>query len=128
MLKTFFRRWWTTRQLYRLIYRLGDINPPLHATITRSERISFGVEEGVFIEWLKWKWEGWNFEDLKKPSVWEKNSILNRIYYNLPWRKGKRENFNDSVTETISECAGLDYIERKGDKLHMGHVGMEIYV
>ncbi len=135
MITTFFRRWWMTRKLHEYIYQRGELIAPLSlletwpdfdATNTRPQRIQSGVEESNFILYRRWKWEGWwrGFHQEAKPDTWWK-----KLYFNLSWRKRKREDIEEQWRETIKQCVKLDWIEElPSGRIKLGHEGDSVYV
>ena len=135
MIITFFNRWWMTRKLHEYIYAREEILAPLsivetwpnfETTNTLPQRIQSGVEQVNFIFYLRYKWEGfWDgFQQEIKPDTW-----WTTFYFNLPWRKSKREYIEEQWIETIKQCEKLDWIEAlPNGRIKVGHKGNDVYV
>ncbi len=99
MVESFFRKWYLTRQLYRYIFKEGN-----------ETRIRDGVKPADFLEWYKWRWEGWRRKDFPKRAAKEDRT------------------FEETAIRTIDECEKIDYIERTGNNIRVGHRGRQVYV
>jgi hypothetical protein len=109
MIKTFFRRWWLSRQLYRYIYWKGQVLdvmthwgtgklPDLHNS-TRDDRIRLGVADEMFLTWY------------------------------LQGRIAKLLNDNSKVVvrKTFNEIVPLGWVEARSDRWNVGLKGPEVY-
>ena len=117
-MRGFLRRWRMTRFLYKIIHKTPEVPHAIGMAgykPTRADRIHSGVNQTAFLQWYKYAWEHFDPEE----RFFRDDSFGEKLYYNLPWRKKKREYFDALAMRTLNECVERGWIERNVSQINL---------